>query len=234
MIYVTGDLHGFVGLSRLKDWREGRAGDYLIVAGDFGYPWDFSEEEGAEIAWLESRPYRVLFVDGNHERFDHWASRPTEPWGGGMVQRLSDGSPILRLMRSEVYEIDGARIFTLGGAASIDRAYRTPYVDWWPHEVPIERNLDEARANLDAVGWKVDYVVTHTCPKSLMARTLHPSLPISGLPDECLTRFLDEVDARLGFKHWYYGHFHGDRDIDERHTLLFERIVPIGAGIGAV
>lgn len=122
MIYVTGDLHGFVGLSRLKDWKEGRAGDYLIVAGDFGYPWDFSEDESAEIAWLESRPYRVLFVDGNHERFDHWASRPTEPWGGGMVQRLSDDSPIMRLMRSEVYEIDGARIFTLGGAASIDQA----------------------------------------------------------------------------------------------------------------
>lgn len=24
MIYVAGDLHGFVGLSRLKDWNEGR------------------------------------------------------------------------------------------------------------------------------------------------------------------------------------------------------------------
>ena len=165
MIYVTGDLHGFVGLSRLKDWREGRAGDYLIVAGDFGYPWDFSEEEGAEIAWLESRPYRVLFVDGNHERFDHWTARPAEPWGGGMVQRLSDGSPIMRLMRSEVYEIDGARIFTLGGAASIDQAYRTPYVDWWPHEVPTEQDFDEARANLDAVGWKVDYVIDVYVPQ---------------------------------------------------------------------
>lgn len=149
-------------------------------------------------------------------------------------QRLSDGLPIMRLMRSEVYEIDGARIFTVGGAASIDRAWRTPHVDWWPYEVPTERNFDEARANLDAVGWKVDYVITHTCPKSLMARTLHPSLPIPGLPDERLTRFLDEADARLDFKHWYYGHFHGDRDIDERHTLLFERIVPIGAGAGAV
>lgn len=84
---------------------------------------------------------------------------------------------------------------------------------------------------MDAVGWKVDYVITHTCPKSLMARTLHPSLPIPGLPDDRLTKFLDEVDARLDFKHWYYGHFHGDRDIDERHTLLFDRIVPIGAGV---
>ena len=52
--------------------------DYLIIAGDFGFPWDFSAEECADIAWLESRPYTVLFVDGNHERFDHWAERPME------------------------------------------------------------------------------------------------------------------------------------------------------------
>lgn len=63
--------------------------DYLIIAGDFGFPWDFSAEECADIAWLESRPYTVLFVDGNHERFDHWAERPMELWHGGLTQRLS-------------------------------------------------------------------------------------------------------------------------------------------------
>lgn len=65
-----------------------------------------------------------------------------------------------------------------------------------------------------------------------MARTLRPSIPIPGLPDERLTRFLDEVDWRLDYKRWYYGHFHKDIDVDEKHTLLFERIVPIGEGVG--
>ncbi len=45
-------------------------------------------------------------------------------------------------------------------------------------------------------------------------------------------RMLDEVDWRLDYKHWYYGHFHKDVDVDEKHTLLFERIVPIGEGVG--
>lgn len=63
-------------------------------------------------------------------------------------------------MRSEVYEIDGVRIFTLGGAASIDRAFRIPFATWWPQEIPTERNFDEARANLSARDWEVDYVVT--------------------------------------------------------------------------
>lgn len=62
--------------------------------------------------------------------------------------------------------------------------------------------------------------------------TLYPSIPIPGLPDERLTRFLDEVDWRLDYKRWYYGHFHKDMDVDEKHTLLFERIVPIGESVG--
>lgn len=36
MIYVTGGLHGPAGLERLECWSEGREGDFLIVAGDFG------------------------------------------------------------------------------------------------------------------------------------------------------------------------------------------------------
>lgn len=231
MIYITGDLHGPMGLGKLEAWGEGGPGDYLIVTGDFGYPWDYSADECAEIAWLESRPYTVLFVDGNHERYDHWTGRPVEQWKGGAVQRLSPHSPIRRLMRSEVYDIDDVRIFTLGGAASIDRAYRIPYATWWPQEVPSEGNFEEARANLSVCDWKVDYVVTHTCPASILADTLCPIAPTPGLEDEALTAFLDEVDRKLDFERWYYGHFHRDMDVDARHTALFERIVPIGAGI---
>lgn len=105
-VYVTGDIHGGVDMQKLRDWELGDSltgDDYLIVAGDFGFPWDFSAEECTDIAWLESRPYTVLFVDGNHERFDHWAERPMELWRGGLTQRLSDTSPIRRLTRGEVF-----------------------------------------------------------------------------------------------------------------------------------
>ena len=108
-VYVTGDIHGGVDMQKLRDWDLGdslTSDDNLIIAGDFGFPWDFSAEECADIAWLESRPYTVLFVDGNHERFDHWSERPMELWHGGLTQRLSDTSPIRRLTRGEVFELD--------------------------------------------------------------------------------------------------------------------------------
>ncbi|WP_233514983.1 metallophosphoesterase [Collinsella sp. TM05-37] len=143
-VYVTGDIHGGLDMQKLRDWELGdslTSDDYLIIAGDFGFPWDFSAEECADIAWLESRPYTVLFVDGNHERFDHWAGRPMELWHGGLTQRLSDTSPIRRLTRGEVFELDGSTVFTMGGATSVDKEYRVPYSSWWPQELPVSATL---------------------------------------------------------------------------------------------
>ena len=192
-VYVTGDIHGGLDMQKLRDWELGdslTSDDYLIVAGDFGFPWDFSAEECADIAWLESRPYTVLFVDGNHERFDHWAERPMELWHGGLTQRLSDTSPIRRLTRGEVFEFDGSTIFTMGGATSVDKEYRIPYSSWWPQELPDERNFEEARTKLDSVGWKVDYVITHTCSTRMLSPTLYPA-PGWTRPDvDRLTAFL--------------------------------------------
>lgn len=164
MIYVTGDVHGGFDMGKLRELDgcaglpavvpegaagspagDGRdaprlaevpapsAGDYLIVCGDFGFPWDFSDEECADIGWLESRPYTVLFVDGNHECFGHWAERPMESWHGGLVQRLA--------------------------------------------------------------------------------------------------AFFEELEARLSYRHWYFGHFHRDRAIDVRHTVLYQAVVPLGATV---
>ena len=44
-VYVTGDIHGGADMQKLRDWELGdslASDDYLIIAGDFGFPWDFS------------------------------------------------------------------------------------------------------------------------------------------------------------------------------------------------
>lgn len=231
-MYITGDVHGGFDMAKIEDWEGGREGDCLIVAGDFVFPWDFSEGEREDIRFLESRPYTVLFVDGNHEHFGYWGERPVEEWHCGLVQRLSARSPIRRLMRGEVYDIEGSRIFTMGGAASVDRDSRTPFVDWWPHELPDERNFAEARERLGGIGWEVDYVVTHTCATRFISPSLQVTIGYERARRDRLTEFLDELEDRLMFKHWYYGHFHRDLDVDARHTLLYDEIVRLGEGVG--
>lgn len=225
-VYVTGDIHSGLDMDSLRSWEQGDQGDYLIVAGDFGLPWTGDDAEEKDIQWLESRPYTVLFVDGNHERYDYLKERPTEKWHGGLVQRLRPNSPILRLMRGKIYEIEGSTVFTMGGATSADKMWRHPGEDWWPCELPGERNFEDARTKLDSVNWDVDYVISHTCATSF----LEPTMGRSGESDR-LTDFFEELEKHLQFRHWYYGHFHQDRDVDERHTVLYDEIVPLGSGI---
>lgn len=230
-IFVTGDIHSGAEMARLSDWDATHVagpGDYLIVAGDFGYPWSFSMDEVEDINWLSSRPYTVLFVDGNHERYDHWEDRPCEKWHGGMTQRLSPGSPIRRLCRGEVFDFDSTTIFTLGGATSIDKEWRIPGADWWPQELPSHAELDHALETLDANNWQVDYVITHTCSTSMLPATLWPKGGWENPDRDYLTDFLDELDQRLAFKRWYYGHFHVDKNVDEKHTVLFQEFVELG------
>lgn len=116
----------------------------------------------------------------------------------------------------------------MGGATSVDREYRVPYSSWWPQELPDERDFDTARTKLDEVGWKVDCVITHTCSTRMLSPTLYPD-PGWERPDvDRLTGFLDELEDRLDYKRWYYGHFHRDGNPDERHTVLYDRIVGLG------
>ena len=35
------------------------------------------------------------------------------------------------------------------------------------------------------------------------------------------------LGARLQYKMWYFGHYHDDVKVDDRHQLLYESIIPI-------
>lgn len=73
MIYVTGDIHGEIDISKLntQNFSQAKAGDYLIVCGDFGLIWDMKPSRAEEywMKWLSEKPWITLFVDGNHENF---------------------------------------------------------------------------------------------------------------------------------------------------------------------
>lgn len=146
-------------------------------------------------------------------------SYPIEEWNGGKIHRLSDS--VIHLMRGQVYTIDGKKFFTMGGADSIDKGIRTPNVSWWEEEMPSQAEYQEAMDNLEKNDFKVDYVITHDCGTQIKSRivTVHNQY------DE-LNQFLWHLEKtfNLQFEHWYFGHHHIDRDIDEKHTCLYNTI----------
>ena len=149
MIYITGDTHGeqtrFDELATHgePDWTEN---DYLIVCGDFGYIFKNSPMEHVFLNHLEEKPYTICFCDGNHENFAEINSYPVEIWNGGKVHKIRKN--VIHLMRGQIYEIDGKKIFTFGGAYSRDRYMRKEGYSYWREELPNDSEYKEASENL--------------------------------------------------------------------------------------
>ena len=125
MIYITGDTHAEFkhrfNMENFPEQTEMTKDDYVIICGDFGGVWDAggeSKDEKYWLDWFEGRSYTLLFVDGNHENFDRLNGYPVKEWCGGKVHELRPH--VLHLMRGQVFEIDGKKIFTFGGASSHD------------------------------------------------------------------------------------------------------------------
>lgn len=220
MIYITGDTHGdaarFVG-NNMGDaaWTEE---DVLIVCGDFGFVFTGSEREEANLDFLAQKPYTICFCDGNHENFPLLFSYPEELWCGGRVHRLRKN--VLHLMRGEIYEIQGKKVFAMGGAYSIDRAYRNLGRSWWEEELPSEEECDRAWENLESRGMKVDLVITHTAP----AAAVHSMGKFPDYHEENFQRFLRKLYLNLDFDRWYFGHWHEDRVLNDQFIAVCTKV----------
>ena len=223
MFYLTGDTHGQVDINKItmKKWpkqSELTREDYLIVLGDFGLYWKNDKTYEYLRDFYHGRKYTVLWVDGNHENFDWIDSLPVEEWNGGLVNRDDN---IIHLRRGYVYDIDNMKFFTLGGAKSIDKIYRTEGISWWKQEEIDFHEQEFALKNLESSNWSVDYILTHAAPRSIL-------MPMFNRPEytgsSTTEKFLEYVTFDVHFKHWYFGHYHQDRDYGRYHCL-YNRVV---------
>lgn len=233
MIYVTGDTHG----NQYK-WAEQiepalSSGDTLIVCGDFGVGfWNgryWSEEMFYD--FLAGQKYTVLFADGNHENFDKLYAYPIKQRYGGKVHELRPN--VLHLMRGEIYDIDGERIFVMGGGYSIDKYRRTEGVSWWPREMPSEDEYQKARDKLKKADFKVDYIITHTAPAETVSylSTIRSYGIKNDVADEMpLTAFLEELRREVTYKRWYFGHFHVDAELWRNQTAMLSTVRELESG----
>jgi len=246
-IFTTGDTHGNFERLRPEYFPEGlelTKEDVVLQLGDFGGVWFGDERDDEALDWLEGLTFTVAFVSGNHENYDALVKYPIENWHGGRVQPIRPH--VLHLMRGQVFELAGRTFFTMGGAASHDiedgilslddpnferkyltlkqkehTRFRIDHLSWWREELPSDEEYAEARKNLDAHGWAVDYILTHCAPTGIALQ-----LSWHNVADH-LTDFLQEVKERAQYHYWLFGHYHGNKAIDTKHILLWEQIVQI-------
>ena len=233
-LFLTGDTHGdfrrFLPESFYEQERLAKE-DLVLICGDMGGVWygDCRDDEGLD--FLESRSFTTLFVAGNHENYDALRTYPLEDWCGGKIRRIRPS--VLLLERGQVFELNGKRIFTMGGASSHDiqggilepddplflLKFHTLEAKGTPFRVN-HRSCWKAGRNLDMTGWVVDYIITHCAPTSIQNELLRER----SKPDE-LTDFLEEVRQRCRFRYHFFGHYHGDGIIQKRSVLLYRQIL---------
>ena len=215
MIYITGDTHSKPEQLSSKNFPAGKnltKSDYVIIAGDFGLLW-YDPPDKEEIwwkRWLEEKPFTTLFIDGNHENFTRLNNLPEVEMFGNRVGKYGDS--IYHLKRGNVYIIDGVKVFTFGGAISIDRQLRIPYKSWWPEELPTYTEMNHGVKQLEQHNNEVDLIITHDIPLSVFKQIFNVML-YENIDSDPLKRYFDFILENITFNKWFVGHYHEEMDL---------------------
>lgn len=247
MIFVTGDTHGD-WMTRLnsRSFPEGvelTKDDYVIICGDFGL-WHDTKEERYNLEWLDNKPFTTLFVCGNHENYDRLYEYSVEKWCGGKIHKIC--SSVFHLMRGQVFDIQGKRFFTFGGASShdvqdgilepddpriskwyrdYDKMFRINHTSWWKEELPSEEEMTEGMMNLKQNGSQVDYIITHSPYTSALCQMDQGS---GVYKTDILTDYLQEVKESVEYKKWFFGHMHVNQNFPgDKAIAIYEQIIRI-------
>ncbi len=220
MVYITGDMHGDMSRFRNPVFKQMKAGDVLIVCGDFGFIWNGSRQERAILRKLRNKPFTIAFVDGCHENFDLLEKKyKVVRWRGGLAHRIAPN--IFHMMRGEVFTIDDATYFAFGGGHSQDYEFRQGK-NWWQREQPTHDEIRRAIHNLNRYDAKVDYIITHEPPASLkdcLGVDMQQRLEIH--------TFFEDIIKECNYKKWFFGKCHIDGFIPLKYFPMFERVLPV-------
>lgn len=224
MIYITGDIHGEVFRVREAAERfEIKEGDTIVLLGDVGMNY-FGNRHGDRHRKkrLNKLGVTVFCIHGNHEmRPETILTYQEKEWHGGIVYVEEEYPNLLFAKDGEVYDLDGKKAIVMGGAYSVDKWYRLQCdLNWFPDEQPSDEIKARVEQKLDELDWKVDVVLTHTCPERYIPREAFLSGVNQSTVDNSTEEWLGRVEQKLTYQSWYCGHWHIDKRIDKMHFLF--------------
>ena len=189
-IRFIGDIHG-----KFEKYLPLIKGEIdTVQVGDFGIGFGYTTAEFVDsmLSNFGSQNYTHRFIRGNHDDPGE-ASRSSH--------FITDGT------------VEGD-IMYIGGALSIDRAWRTEGIDWWSDE---ELSYSELQSMIDLYDkTRPRILVTHDCPDFFANEAMIPL--VRGLKNHP-SRTRDALDAMYAIaapEIHIFGHWHHDVDYQDR------------------
>jgi predicted phosphodiesterase len=197
-ILLAGDTHGDLPhVAYLIRCAAQEGCDRIVQVGDFGY-WPHVEPFHEQVAGAaRSAAITVYWLDGNHENFDVLET--------AVDMEAPDPQPMLDnlwyLPRASTWEWEGCRFMALGGAPSVDKAYRVEGESWWPQELLTEPQVERARSRGTA-----DVLLTHDAPEGVcpIVTPLYKGDPLSQHHRQILSAVTESVQPKV----LVHGHYH--------------------------
>ncbi|MBQ8040971.1 MAG: metallophosphoesterase [Lachnospiraceae bacterium] len=229
-IYITGDCHAdFKKIELFCQNYETSRDDVMIILGDAGINFDLGRWDENSKRLLSHLALTFFCIHGNHEArpqsLDYYQEKM---WNGGIVYFEAKYPNILFAKDGEIYELNGKKAIAIGGAYSIDKEWRLLRgAPWFDDEQPSEEIKEYVEDRLYEAKWKVDYVLSHTAPLKYEPRELFLDFIDQSKVDKSTEEWLSEIEEKLDYEKWYFGHYHGNKRLG-KSEMLFEGIKELG------
>lgn len=219
-ILFAGDTHGNIGhVNYLIRTARDEGCDRIFILGDFGY-WEHQKagihfldvigEYAIDVsARAEISPIQIYFLDGNHDKTSLLVDKYSE-------RRDDENFMLVRpnihyAWRGHRWTWDGLKFISLGGAYSVDKAWRLdmeknypkkypPESVWFPEEEMSDEDMNAILENRELV----NVILAHDKP-----RGSNPGWNRKDFP-ECLPNQdrLQRAVQRLDPEFFFHGHLH--------------------------
>lgn len=230
MMFITGDTHG--SYSRIVRFCEENGylseNDVMIVLGDTGLNYYGDERDVKKKNKVSDKvPLTLFFIHGNHDlRPESIKTYHQKNWKGGIVFYEEAYPNLLFAKDGEIFEFEERKTLVIGGAYSIDKHYRLQkgYL-WFADEQPSAETKAFTEEQLQKADWKIDTVLSHTCPLKYEPREAFFESVNQNEVDKSTEEWLDCLENQLTYRRWFCGHFHIDKKVD-KIQFLFKDIIP--------
>lgn len=205
-VLIVGDVHGNFG--KLNQLVNRHRPNMVLCAGDFGFfpKWhgqSYLDNAGRVKIQDQYSTFTgmtpVYWCDGNHEDFGAIKDLNVEKSPYFMMDFYErTGSHIYYMKRGSVLTLeDGRNILFIGGAFSIDRAWRELGKSYWLEEVLTENDIK------DLPDMEIFAVISHTAPTDFKFH-----LPLGKEIVDPSRDILQKVFDKYRPRKWFFGHFH--------------------------